>query len=236
MIARLLFACAALSALGLPLPAHADSAKEPGRLRLGLRTGFALPYGRFADVRTLATFRDTNVHALSDEIHGAIPVWLDAGYQLMPQLMLGGYAALGLVLPRVAPATQPLSGGCPENFDCSGLGWRLGIQAEYRFLPRPLRPWLALGLGYEWVHSHIQGQQLDIELASWHSGPEFLHLQGGADFQLSQVLAIGPFLALTAMQYTSCSLEFLGQSQPCQLDEKAWHGWISFGMRGALQL
>lgn len=236
MSARLHVACMALSALGLSLPAHADSPSEPGRLRLGLRSGFALPYGRFADVRTLASFRDTNVHALSDDIHGAIPIWLDAGYQLTPRLMIGGYAALGLVLPKVAPATNPLGGGCPEHFDCSGLGWRLGVQAEYRFPSAPLQPWLALGLGYEWVHSHIQGQQLDFELASWHSGPEFLHLQGGADYQLSPSLAIGPFLALTAMQYRSCSLELQGQKQPCELDEKAWHGWISFGARGALQL
>jgi hypothetical protein len=234
MSARLRFTCLALSALALSAPARADS--EPGRLRLGLRSGFAVPYGRFADVRTLATFRDTNAHALSDDIHGAIPIWLDAGYQLTPRLMLGGYAVLGLVLPKVAPATNPLSGGCPENFDCSGLGWRLGVQAEYRFLARSLQPWLALGLGYEWVHSHIQGRQLNFELASWHSGPEFLHLQGGADFQLSPSLGLGPFVALTAMQYTSCSLELLGRSQPCQLDDKAWHGWISFGARGALQL
>ena len=236
MSVRMHFVPAALSALllSLALPARADG--EPGRLRLGLRSGFALPYGRFADIRTLATFRDTNVHSLSDDIHGAIPIWLDAGYQLTPRLMLGGYAVLGLVLPKVAPAMNPLSGGCPENFDCSGLGWRLGIQAEYRFLSGPLQPWVALGLGYEWVHSHIQGQQLNFELASWHSGPEFLHVQAGADFRASPSLALGPFLALTAMQYTSCSLEWMGQSQPCQLDDKAWHGWVSFGARGTLQL
>ena len=85
MSARLCFTCVALSALALSVPARADS--EPGRLRLGLRSGFAVPYGRFADVRTLATFRDTNAHALSDDIHGAIPIWLDAGYQLTPRLM-----------------------------------------------------------------------------------------------------------------------------------------------------
>jgi hypothetical protein len=201
-----------------------------------LRSGFAVPYGRFADVRTLATFRDTNVHALSDDIHGAIPIWLEAGYRLTPRLTLGGYAVLGLVLPKVAPATNPLGGGCPENFDCSGLGWRLGVQAEYRFSTGAVQPWLALGLGYEWVHSHIQGRQLMFELGSWHSGPEFLNVQAGADVPLSSAVAIGPFLALTGMQYTSCSLELLGQTQPCQLDDKAWHGWISFGARGALQL
>ena len=123
MSGRLHFVPAALSALllSLALPARADG--EPGRLRLGLRSGFALPYGRFADIRTLATFRDTNVHSLSDDIHGAIPIWLDAGYQLTPRLMLGGYAVLGLVLPKVAPAMNPLSGGCPETAPVSVGAW-----------------------------------------------------------------------------------------------------------------
>jgi hypothetical protein len=208
----------------------------PPRFRLGLRTGFGVPYGRYAQVRTLASFRDADVNHLSDDIHGVIPLWLDAGYRLSPHWVLGGYFTFGLVLPKVAPAMNPLGGGCPQDFDCAATGLRAGIQAEYAFLTGPVRPWLGLGLGYEWVHTQIQGQMLDLELATWHSGPELLQLQAGTDFSLSPGFALGPFLTFSAMQYTSCSLQLSGQSQSCELDDQAWHGWLLLGARGSLEL
>jgi hypothetical protein len=235
-------ALAAVVALALSAPARQARAEQgtgsaaPARFRVGLRSGFGVPYGRYAEVRTLASFRDADVNALSDDIHGVIPLWLDVGYRLSPHWVLGGYFTFGVVLPKVAPASNPLAGGCPEDFDCAATGLRAGLQAEYAILTGPVRPWLGLGLGYEWVHTSIQGKTLDLELATWHSGPELLQLQAGTDFRLDRSFALGPFLALTAMQYTSCSLELTGQSQPCELDDKAWHGWLLLGARGSLEL
>lgn len=222
----------------LPAGAAEEAARprSSARFRLGLRSGFGVPFGRYAEVRTLASFRDQQVHALSNDVHGVIPFWVDAGYHLNSQLTLGAFFVFGLVLPKVAPATNPLSGGCPEGFDCAGTGLRAGIQGEYAFLSGPVRPWLGLGLGYEWVHTHIQGKTLDFELGTWHSGPELLQLQAGTDFRLQPSFGLGPFLTLTAMQYTSCSLELAGQSQSCELDDRAWHGWVLLGARGTLDL
>jgi hypothetical protein len=220
----------------LPASAEDPGSHELHRFRLGLRTGFGVPFGRYAEVRTLASFRDQEVNAISDDVHGVIPFWLDAGYRLSSQLTVGGYFVFGLVLPKVAPAGNPLSGGCPEGFDCAATGLRAGVQAEYAFLNGPVRPWLGLGVGYEWVHTRLEGKTLDLDLATWHSGPEFLHLQGGSDFRLYPGFALGPFVTLTAMQYTSCSLELSGQRQSCELDDRAWHGWLLVGARGTLDL
>lgn len=206
------------------------------RVHLGLRTGFGLPFGKYADVRTFATFRDSDVNALSDDIHGAIPLWLDAGYRVTPRLMLGGYLVYGLVLPKVAAASDPLGGGCPEQFECAALGVRAGLQAQYRFGDGPVRPWVGVALGYEWVQSSITGEVLDLEVSTWHHGPELLHVQGGADFRLSEGFGLGPFAALSALRYASCSLVVSGQEQACELDAGAWHGWAVLGVRGALEL
>ena len=235
---RSLVAAAACLLLG-SLPAAAEdpaSADSLARFRLGLRTGFGVPFGRYAEVRTLASFRDPEVNALSDDLHGVIPFWIDAGYRLSSRLTLGAYFVFGLVLPKVAPAANPLSGGCPRDFDCAATGLRAGITAEYAFLTGPVRPWLGLGVGYEWVQTRIEGRTLDLQLATWHSGPEFLQLQAGTDFSLYPSFGLGPFVMLTAMMYTSCSLELGGQRQSCELDDHAWHGWLLLGARGTLEL
>ena len=238
--------CAALTLL-VALQSLAQSGGEPapgispgdnaGHFRLGLRTGYGLPIGRYADVRTIATFRDQDVNALNDDTYGVIPFWLDAGYWITPRLLLGAYFAFGIVLPKVAPASNPLSGGCPEGVDCAAIGLRAGIQAEYAFAPGAgVQPWLALGLGYEWVDTTIRDRDIGLEVKSGHRGPELLQLSGGADFRLSPHFGLGPFATLSALHYSDCSFELSGTEQRCEINDGAWHGWILLGVRGTLAL
>jgi hypothetical protein len=236
--------------VGLALPLivaapslHAQaSLSQPARERrfqLGLRTGFGVPFGRYAHVRQLGTLRDTDVNALSDDAYGAIPLWLDIGYRLTPRLLLGVYAMYGFVLPKAGAATDPLGGGCPEGLDCSGAGVRFGLQGQYHFSPAaPLDPWLGLGLGYEWITSHVEGQAFGfpIDVETEHGGLELVHLQGGVDVRLSPAFTLGPFAALSVMQYMRCSATLDGEDTTCRLPDAAWHGWLVFGVRGALGL
>jgi hypothetical protein len=231
--------CAVSSLLALPARADDGAPSDPsGRVHLALRTGFGVPFGKYADARTVATFRDDDVNAIADDTYGVIPVWLDAGYWLSSNFMLGAYFMYGLVLPKSAPANDPLAGGCPEGFDCAATGLRAGIQAQYAFsVDGPLRPWIGLGLGYEWVHTDIEGSAgLALQLESSNSGPEFLHLQGGADVVLHPRFMLGPFASVSALRYTSCSVKLGGQEQPCEIDQGAWHGWLALGVRGAFNL
>ncbi len=231
---------AAFGLLASPVSA-ADGPPAPrdsSGFHLALRTGFGLPIGRYADVRSLASFRDDDVNALGDDTHGVIPLWLDVGYWLDPHFLLGAYFMYGVVLPKTASATDPLGGGCPEGLDCFASGVRLGVQAQYRFAPgRPLSPWLGVGLGYEWISSRIEGELFTapFEASTTHSGPDLLQLQGGVDFRLAELLAVGPFVAVSAMQYTSCSLTLSGSQSECELEESSWHGWLVFGVRGSLE-
>jgi hypothetical protein len=228
--------------LGAEPASAADAApaapREPSGFHLALRTGFGLPLGHYADVRNLASFRDSDVNALGDDTHGVIPVWIDAGYWLDPHILVGAYFMYGLVLPKTASASDPLGGGCPEGLDCFALGLRFGVQAQYRFAPgNATSPWLGLALGYEWISTQIEGELFStrFEADTTHSGPDLLQLQGGVDFALSEVFALGPFAAVSAMQYTSCSLELAGEESDCEIEDGGWHGWLVFGVRGSLE-
>ena len=217
----------------------AAASPRASNVHLALRTGFGVPLGTYAEQRSLAGFRETDVNALGDDTYGAVPLWLDAGYRLTPELMLGAYFVYGLVLPKTAASGDPLGGGCPEGFDCFASGVRLGLQAQYRFLLGPaFQPWLGIGVGYEWVSSRLEGQAFGIPLdaSTSYSGPDLLHLQGGVDFRLGRVFGLGPFLSVSAMEYTSCSLELSADSSTCELNDKGWHGWLVFGVRGSAEL
>lgn len=216
-----------------PAPGHIG-----GRLHFALRTGFGLPLGKYANLQLLAGVRDDD-NAIADDTHGVIPIWFDAGYHLSDHLLIGGYFMFGVVLPKTAPLDNPLGGGCPEGFDCFATGIRVGLQGQYAFRPgAALNPWLGVGLGYEWVATELEGEvfSLPFEASTRYSGPDLLQLQGGADFRMSQIFALGPFASVSAMRYTSCSLELAGEESRCELDEGAWHGWLVLGMRGVVEL
>lgn len=216
----------------------AEAPDDPsGRVHLAFRTGYGLPFGKYAEARSLGSFTDDDVNAISDDTYGVVPLWIDAGYWLTSNVLLGAYFMYGLVFPKTTPIDDPLGGGCPDTFDCSATGVRAGVQAQYAFITSAsVRPWVGLGIGYEWVSTHVEGTDLPIELDSESSGPEFLHLQGGADFILHPSFALGPFASVSALRYTSCGAKLGGDELACDIDEGAWHGWIAFGVRGALDL
>jgi hypothetical protein len=226
----------------MPVPAAAADAPTParigGRLHFALRTGFGLPLGKYANVQALAGVRDEN-NGIRDDTYGVIPIWLDAGYRLSDHLLLGGYFMFGVVLPKTAPADNPLGGGCPEGFDCFATGVRLGAQAQYSFAPEArIDPWLGLALGYEWVGTQLDGEVFSIpfKASTRYSGPDLLQVQGGADFRTSSIFSVGPFGSASAMRYTSCSLTLAGEESRCELEEGGWHGWLIVGVRGVVEL
>jgi len=230
---------AALPGAARAEPERAEAEPAEARLHLGLRTGFGLPLGRYAAVRTVASFRNTDVNALADDTYGAIPIWLDVGYRWSARWMFGAYAMAGLVLPKTAATGDPLGGGCPEGLDCSAFGVRLGLQAQYRFAPGDsLDPWLGLGLGYEWIWSDLEGEvfNIPVDASNDYAGPDLAHVQGGLDIRVSDGATLGPFLSLSAMRYTSCTATDSDNALDCELNEQSWHGWLVLGVRGTLEL
>lgn len=229
-IARSFALCATL--VTFATPSFADDA-ESG-FEAGLRLGYAVPMG---DV--------DKDDPLSDGISGHVPLWVDVGYRITPEVFLGGYGqyGFGALAGDIETACDNLeqqaeaSGG---SGSCSISILRLGLQAQYRFTPeRESSGWLGVGMGYEWMPFHLEasGMGTSVEATLTTSGFEFLNLQLGWDFDLSPSFRLGPFFAFSLAQFSDTEVECSGAltcpASP-SLDEKAMHQWLFFGVRAAV--
>lgn len=192
---------------------------ERGTVMLGLRLGYGIPMGKAAG--------GADGGNLSDGISGQIPIQLDLGYMVTPNLMLGLYGqySFGMLGKQV-------SDSCDANqVDCSASGIRVGVQGQYHFSPsEAINPWLGLGIGYEW--NTISMSSNGVSADSKYSGFEFATLQGGADFRVLPNLGVGPFVSFSLGEFSSASA--LGRDVDIQ--EKAIHEWLTLGVRGAFYL
>jgi opacity protein-like surface antigen len=213
--------------------AEAGSASEAGkgkpkRFVLGLRLNLSIPGGNLegadADAGTPAT-------KLSDYSKVQGTFWLEAGYRVMPQLMLGVYLSGG-------------AGGVGSLFkepcsmsgvSCSITDVRLGVQAIYDFALDKMIPWAGAGLGYEVLTANLEGPSGKASFDA--SGAEWLLLQGGLDFALKQ-LRFGPFLSVSFARFTGgeCSGSGCGGVGSFDVEKPALHEWIMLGARGTVAL
>lgn len=208
------------------------------RFALSLRTGFGVPWGGYADSRATEGFEES-VHKISSDTHGLVPLGLDFGYWLTPSLMLGAYAMVAGAVPKQAKPEAPLEGGCPSGIECEAFGARVGLQLQYYFRPdAALRPWLGWAVGYEWMEVTLQGDGLGF-LVDWehsYAGPQWLQLQAGLEQRWGALARVGPFMDVSAMQYSQCSANLGGPDLKCDIEKPAWHGWLLIGLRGSLHL
>ncbi|HEY3252499.1 MAG TPA: hypothetical protein VGJ91_01075 [Polyangiaceae bacterium] len=173
------------------------------KIRLGLRLGYAFALGNL----------DKN-DKMSDGTKGQIPIWIDAGYMVTPNILVGLYGQYGFVQLK-------------DCTDCSAHDIRFGLQGQYHLAPAgSADPWLGLGFGYEWLGLSQGGASGTIK------GFQFLNLQGGADFKVSDAFAVGPFVDFSLGQYSSISVE----DQSADIPEKAMHEWLTLGVKGTFGL
>lgn len=187
---------AAVAAVALVAPSVSNA-----QFSVGLRLGFAPAMGDAAkDVK------------MSDGAKSQVPVQVDALYQVIPNLKVGGYFSYGFG-----------QSGCPEGVDCSFNVMRFGIQGQYAFSPiSGFAPWAGVGTGYEILSTDLGGESFNT------TGFEFLNVQGGADYKVAEKLSVGPYLQLSVGQYSKAD----GESIP----EKGVHQWLGFGVRGTFDL
>jgi outer membrane protein W len=184
--------------------AGASTSAEPGKFVLGLRLGYGLPMGSIM-----------KGDKMSDAFSGMIPIWLDVGYMVTPNIMVGVYGNYGIV------SLKDCSG------DCSASQLRFGVQGQYHISPaEKLDPWFGLGIGYEKMSVKAGGDDGSI------SGMEYLNLQAGLDYKLSPAFGLGPFLSFSLGQYGSASSGGVSADIP----ETAMHQWLTLGVRGAFNL
>lgn len=193
------------------------AAEDQGGLELGARLGYGIPMGD--------AVKDSK---LSDAYSGQIPIQIDVGYRINPNIYAGAYFMYGIGLMN--------SDKCK---DCSGSDMRFGVQAQYHIMPaETFDPWIGLGVGYEIASSKssvtVLGQTFDGKFST--KGMEFVNISVGGDYKLSPNLAIGPFATFAIGQYSSTSSDLNGKTSDDDITDKALHQWLLLGVRGSFRL
>jgi outer membrane protein W len=218
-------------AVGMTVALATSSAlaqEEGGKIHLGARLGYGIPMGKVTgDITTpLGTAEGVK---LSDAYSGMIPIWLDLGYFVTPQIMVGVYGHYGIGLIADGEAG---GAGCQEGEDCSGSVIRFGVQGQYHLSRgESLDPWFGLGIGYEMASGTVS--EGGAEQTATYKGFEFLNLQAGADFKVANNVGIGPFASFSLGQYSSLSVDPEPPGFEGDIEETAMHQWLVIGVHGA---
>jgi hypothetical protein len=208
-----------LGSLGYVGLAGAETPAERTGFQMALRTGVAIPFGEIDKGEKMSDFTSVQV-----------PLIVDVGAKVIPQLFLGGYFGFGF-----GGAGGDLADSCSaSSASCVSVGLRIGIEAQYHILPRgSVNPWLGYGIGYESLALSIGNDSRDTASVG-SGGLEFAHFMAGADVRLSRGFGIGPFVDVALGRYSTFSTD-LGNGHTISSDiddsERATHGWAMLGAR-----
>lgn len=216
----------ALVALSAPSVSRAQ-------LEVGARVGYAAALGNAAsDSGEKVAMKDFS-------LAGQIPLQLDLVGHVTRELSVGGY--LGYGFGRVDGSYMEEAAGVRlcSLITCSGSAWKIGVQGIYQFADAgtALLPWIGLSAGYESATTKASGRGVSLEVTL--TGYEF-GLQAGGDYRVAPNFAVGPYVGLTFGQFAdakvSASINGQSQSGSGSIDERAWHEWLSVGVRGTFSL
>jgi len=220
-------------AASVPSSAEAEERGVARAERLGIEIGVRLGYGIPKGAVASGPGSD-----LSLGIKGMIPVQVEAGYRVIPALLVGayfqyGFGLLGDTISSACNSTQAQA----ANMGCSVRDLRLGVQAHYHFLARErLDPWLGLGIGYEWLGFSVSASSQGVSASSLSTirGFEFVNFQGGLDFSIADHVVLGPVVSLAVGKYsTDSTSSSFGTDTSSDITDPALHYWLILGVRAA---
>jgi outer membrane protein len=198
------------------------TADAEGRFVIGLRLGYALPMGDAI-----------KGGPVSDYVSGVLPIWLDLGYMVTRNIMVGLYGQYGFGFTK---SKFKDSFGVPSAASTSASDIRFGAQAQYHLMPgQSMNPWFGLGFGYELgsVTASLSGHEMTVSAR----GFEYVNFQGGLDFRVTSFLGIGPFLSLSLGEFDSYKISQTGsRDQSGDISQTAMHEWLTFGVCSTLKL
>jgi len=210
------FGVISLGMMGLMGWSGAALAQQTPKARTGfqmdIRTGYSIPMGNAFKGRKL-----------SDVSSGQVPIILDIGGKLIPELFVGGYFGLAF-----GGAGGKSSDQCEASHaSCATVGLSLGVEAQYHILPNnSVNPWIGYGLGFQslGMGAKVNG---NTDTSSF-SGFEFARFMAGADFRLNRVFGVGPFVDLSMASYSTYKDD---GGDSTEIPETALHEWLTLGVR-----
>jgi outer membrane protein W len=209
---KLLLAVMAVLVLG-----SASAARAEG-FNIGVRAAYVFPAGEIGSIELLGEPIDFG--DLGDAVDGGVPLWLEANYQLTPNVSLGAYFQYAfLMLPDDA-------GGADGN------NMRVGGQVIYGFAPAGnFAPWIGAGIGWEWLEFDDLGVDGNSNAQLTFDGLDFM-LQGGAEFAVAKSFRVGPFASVSFGRYGEAEFDAGGGASVTTDFDEGWHEWLQIGVRG----
>jgi hypothetical protein len=198
-----------LAVLAALLSAAAVPNAAPAQVFVGVRAGYALPWG---DVMTSSPVKDS--------FKSQIPLTLDLGLKLGPALAVGAYASYAVVQPSSSWRSDCDATGS----SCSAADIRLGVQVNlHASNTETTELWGGVAVGYEQLRAK---DSLGLFPEMTFKGYDAT-LQGGVDFLTSPSFRIGPFASVTVGQFNKVKA-----TSEADITNKELHGWIQLGLRG----
>ncbi len=198
---------------------HSDAPKARKGFQMAFRTGVAIPLGDLEKDNKMSDFTGPQV-----------PIIIDLGGKIIPNLFLGGYLGIS-----VGGAGGKLADLCDKaSLSCTAIGARIGAQIQYHIIPDgKINPWIGYGIGYELLG--VSGEKNNVKLSAATAGVEFAHLMAGADFRISRGFGIGPFVDFAIGSYSVATVETkvngTTQKRDGDIKDTATHQWLMIGAR-----
>jgi hypothetical protein len=213
---RLAHVLAIALAQAQPAPSVPPALAQQTGLILSMSVGVGVALGKVDDGYRLGS-------GALDGVSKSLPFTLAAGYRFDPHWS----ADLSLTYAPIV-----LAGGCAEVY-ASASEAHLGAALRWhRLSQRIVRPWISLGLGYEYFR--YAGGCPDVKLTGLD-----LDLQVGADIHVSPSWTVGPFASARVGTYVYMYADGHDRSQAgnptdeaISAGDLALHEWFSIGLRG----
>jgi hypothetical protein len=220
---------AGLVAVSLAASSTALADPTASGIEVGLRTGYSIPLGNLDG----GVGNGAAADKLSDLVSGRIPIWIDAGYRINPNIYVGAFFQYGIA----SVASNALGGACSGSVSCSAHDIQIGAMFAYHLMPdQTIDPWAGIGIGYESLSGSgsVNGQNAGGES---FSGFQFANIQLGADYKVMPNLGVGPFASFSLGQYGSASsTDAAGNSTSISNFNTSLHEWLTFGIRGVYDI
>lgn len=216
-------------------PQGNDRAQQPQRsdgppprtgFQMSFRTGLRFPMGD-------ATDRPGD--SLGRRYAYQLPIGIDLGAKVIPNLYLGGFFNLAFGSEgsdaRIEAYCDDDNDDFENDISCSTIGIDVGLRAQYHFAPdRELNPWIGYGFGFGAIYQNVNDQERGYDESSASSGFDFARLEAGIDFR--KRVGIGPLIELTIGRFSRERSEVRGESTfDGAIEERALHYWLMVGGR-----
>lgn len=194
------------------------SAQNSG-FALGMRAGYAVPFGDAGDGASL-----------SDLAKGAVPVQVDVDYRLTNAWRMGVSLSFGPARVADAAKTALEAGGLREVGDHRQQVLAFQVARAFN-TSGSFAPWVGVEGGYEWTRYAGGRLASGLETEVGRSGFTGAVLVGG-DYAVSPRFTVGPYVAVDLGRYTQ-DLTWVENDGASSTDirDRGLHQWVRAGIK-----